>query len=76
MSSRAVKRSGQVAKIVTAERFPGQVTKLSASQWERYWASKSLGVRVARQVTGRVAGIVDFYVEPRSDKALGESPGE
>jgi hypothetical protein len=42
------------------------VTKLLASQWERYSASKLLGVRGD-------AGRVDPYDELSSDKALGES---
>jgi hypothetical protein len=48
------------------------VTKLWASHcWEILcWASFLLGERVARQV---VAGRATSYVEPPSDKALGES---
>jgi altronate dehydratase len=52
------------------------VTKLWASRfaWESYSASKLLlRERIARQVTGRVAGSVATYVESPRDKALGNT---
>jgi hypothetical protein len=41
--------------------------------WQSYSVSKLLCKNVARRLTGLVTGIVASYIEPPSDKALGES---